>query len=232
MAALGEMIGNIAHQWRQPLSIISTCASGLQLKMELGLDSRDETEGYLKKIMNATFDLSNTIETFRDFNLDDKLIEFDLSELVNKCLETQSFLSKSNKIHIVKSLEKDLTLNSLQSSLYQVLVNVLTNAREALNTTANEDKYIFITTLKDEEQVIITIKDNAGGIKTENLNKIFEPYFTTKKQSHGIGLGLNIVYKIVNESLNGKIKVKNSKFSYKNEDLEGAEFTITIPINL
>ena len=80
--------------------------------------------------------------------------------------------------------------------------------------------------------VIIKIKDNAGGIRTEHLNKIFEPYFTTKHQAHGVGLGLNVVYRIINDMMLGKIRARNSRYVYQDQEQEGAEFTITVPFHL
>ncbi len=231
MAALGEMISNIAHQWRQPLSVISTCASGMQLNMELGYDSKEDSLKKIQMIVNTTKDLSHTIDSFRDFTHKDKLTEFDLSELINKCIEHEHNLIVSNNINVVTQLEDDIRPINLPNSLLQALMNIFMNAKEALDNY-DKEKYIFISSKRENDKVIIKIKDNAGGIKTEHINKVFEPYFTTKHQAHGIGLGLNIAYKIINDTMHGKIKVRNSRFSYEEIDYEGAEFTITVPFKL
>lgn len=231
MAALGEMIGNIAHQWRQPLSVISTCASGMQLNIELGLASNEDNLSNTKMIIKTTQELSNTIETFRDFTSSDKLSEFDLTELVEKCIQTEAFIIEENNINIIRNLEDDIKIVNLPNSLLQAMVNIFINAKEALDKI-DYKKYIFISTEIEREHVIIKIKDNAGGIKTEHLSKVFEPYFTTKHQSHGVGLGLNIVYKIIKDSMYGKIRVRNTKYSYEEREYEGAEFTITIPLKI
>ncbi len=231
MAALGEMIGNIAHQWRQPLSVISTCASGMQLNLELGFATEEDNHSNLKMIMKTTDELSNTIETFRDFTNKDKLVEFDLSELIDKCIQTEAFLIDENNINVVTYLEDNVKPISLPNSLLQALMNIFVNAKEALDTYEG-NKYVFITTTREENNAIIKIKDNAGGIKTEHLNKIFEPYFTTKHQAHGVGLGLNVVYKIIHDTMNGKVRVRNSRYVYEDVNYEGAEFTITVPLQL
>lgn len=232
MAALGEMIGNIAHQWRQPLSVISTGVTGIQLNMELGLSNNEENLESIKRIVDVTKELSNTIETFRDFTHSDKqLIEFDLSETINKCFDIEASLIEQNHINVVRDLQEDVKIVSLPNSLLQALVNIVKNAKEALDGKDYE-KNIFVTSYIKEDKAIIKIRDNAGGIKTEFLNKIFEPYFTTKHQAHGVGLGLNIVYKIVYDSLYGKIKVRNSQFTHESKSYEGAEFMISVPLKL
>lgn len=231
MAALGEMIGNIAHQWRQPLSVVSTCASGMQLNIELGLSKTEDIISNIKVIMKNTQDLSKTIDTFRDLTYKDKLDRFNLSETINKCIDTKKYILDKNDIQVITNFDDDIVVVNLPNSLMQAVINIIHNAKEALDK-CNGRKYIFITTALENDIVIIKIKDNAGGIKTEFLHKIFEPYFTTKHQSHGIGLGLNIVYKIINDSMIGKIKVRNSRFTHENSNFEGAEFTISIPISL
>jgi two-component system sensor histidine kinase/response regulator len=231
MAALGEMISNIAHQWRQPLSVISTCASGLQLNIELGMDTKEDTHKKVDMIVKTTKNLSHTIDTFRDFTRKDKLAEFDLTELVEKCIENESSLIEEFDINVITELEDNVRPINLPNSLLQALMNIFMNSKEALEKI-DDNKYIFITTTREDDHAIIKIKDNGGGIKTEHINKVFEPYFTTKHQAHGIGLGLNVVYKIVKDTMHGKIRVRNSKFSYDDKEFEGAEFIITVPLFL
>lgn len=229
MAALGEMIGNIAHQWRQPLSVISTCASGMHLNLDLGLMKAEDLETNINMIMKTTDELSNTIDTFRDFTYKDKLIEFDLSELVKKCIDTEDYILSENNIEVITKLDDSIQIVNLPNSLFQAMINIIQNSIEALNKTSLNKKIFICSRINDHEEIELTIKDNAGGIKTEHIHKIFEPYFTTKHKSHGIGLGLNIVYKIINDSMHGKIRAKNARFEYEDEKCEGAQFTITLP---
>lgn len=233
MAALGEMIGNIAHQWRQPLSVISTCASGMQLNMELGLSTEEDITNKVKMIMNTTEDLSVTIDSFRDYTSKDTLSEFDLSDIINKSVRTEKYILDEYKINVITNLQENVKITNLPNSLFQALINLIKNSKDALEKT-DSDNIIFISTQMDEENenVTIFVKDTGGGIKTEFIHKIFEPYFTTKNQAHGIGLGLNIVYKIIHDSMNGQIKVKNTRFKHEDSIYEGAEFKITLPIKI
>ncbi len=231
MAALGEMIGNIAHQWRQPLSVISTCASGMQLNMELGLSTPDDLNSSIKAIMKTTNELSNTIDTFRDFTYKDKLNKFNLSELINKCISTENHILEKHNVEVITNLQDNIEVTNLPNSLLQALINLIQNSKDALKKVKHK-KYIFICSVQKEDIVEITIKDNAGGIKTEFLNKVFEPYFTTKHQSHGIGLGLNITYKIIHDSMHGKIRIKNSRFNYNGKEYEGAKIIIKLPVEI
>lgn len=230
MASLGEMIGNIAHQWRQPLSVISTSASGIELNLDLGNHDPKTLKDNVNVIVKATKDLSKTIDSFRDYTTKDKLVKFNLSETINKCIESKEYIIKDKHIDFIANLDDDIIINNLPNSLFQAVINILQNSIEAFEKNKDLDRIIFISTNIDEDDNIqIRIKDTAGGIKTENIHKIFEPYFTTKHKSHGVGLGLNIVYKIINDSMQGKIKARNKKFVYKEQTHEGAEFLIELP---
>ncbi|AXH09634.1 hypothetical protein CP960_03135 [Malaciobacter halophilus] len=232
MAALGEMIGNIAHQWRQPLSLISTCASGIKLNFELGIAKDKEVKASMENIMNTTKELSETIDNFRDLSYKEKLAKFNLSKIINKAIKAREHLIKDNNIEIITNLDNSIELTNLPNSLVQALINLIHNSKDALEKIDSK-RYIFIDSYINKENLIeITITDNAGGIKTNYLNKVFEPYFTTKHQAHGIGLGLNITYKVINDSMSGKIKIKNSKFTYQETEYEGACVTITLPFKI
>ena len=231
MAALGEMIGNIAHQWRQPLSVISTCASGMKLNVDLGLDDKEALFKGFDSIVQSASELSQTIESFRNSSYQDTLVEFELSELIEKCISSQNYLLEENKIEVLRDFDDSIKLVNLANSLKQAISNIIKNAKEALDKVDYE-KFIFVKTFIKDDSIHISIKDNAGGIPTENISKIYEPYFTTKHQAHGIGLGLNITYKIIHDSMCGKIKTTNSKYDYNDKTYEGAHFLIILPFKL
>ncbi|MGA1932262.1 response regulator [Arcobacter sp. YIC-464] len=232
MAALGEMIGNIAHQWRQPLSVISTCASGMHLNIDLNLMKKEDLKKNIDMIMKTTQDLSNTIESFRDYTNKEKFMSFSLSETLRKSIDCEDYILSKNNVNVIFDLQDDIVLENLPNSLFQAIVNIVRNSNEAL-AKIDTQRYIFIESRRIENnRVEIVIKDNAGGIKTEFINKVFEPYFTTKHKSHGVGLGLNIVYKIIHDSMCGKVKVKNSRYDYEGTKYEGALFTIELPLSL
>ena len=231
ISALGEMIGNIAHQWRQPLSVISTCASGLRLNLELGLDNKEVVSSSLARIVDTTSELSSTIESFRNFTFQDKLSEFNLSAIINKTIENEKYILDENNIKMIIELDDEINLNNLPNSLIQALQNIIKNSKEALNIIKSK-KLIFINTFIKDNEVHIQIKDNAGGIEKEHIGKIYEPYFTTKHQANGIGLGLNITYKLICDSMRGKIKTHNIDYDYENKTYKGALTNITLPFSL
>ena len=240
-AALGEMIGNIAHQWRQPLSIISTSASTIQLNHDLGIVDEEGTTKYLEKIISTTQYLSKTIDYFRDIiipNSEQKDV-FNISEVVNNAIVNNSTKIKKNNIEIIKNFDINLTLNSYPNLFLQSITNILKNSIEELadleicdkldSTYCYEKKYIFIDIASDlDNNFIINIKDNAGGIAEDIIDSIFDPYVTTKHKSVGKGMGLHTSLIMVQNGMNGKIEVKNSEFEYKDIKYKGANFSIIL----
>lgn len=232
MAAMGEMIGNIAHQWRQPLSSISTSATGMKLQKELNiLEDKFLIEG-LEQINNSVQYLSTTIDDFRNFYKPDKnKKEFRILETINKVINLVDLQFRSNGITIIKN-GQDVKINSFENELIQVLINILNNARdELIKKDKDYEKLIFIDVLKNQKNLLVQIKDNAGGIPTDIITRIFEPYFTTKNQSQGTGIGLYMSREIINKSMNGEINTKNVTFEYEGKSYEGALFEIIIPID-
>ena len=122
--------------------------------------------------------------------------------------------------------------NSFENELIQVLINILNNARdELIKKDKDYEKLIFIDVLKNQKNLLVQIKDNAGGIPTDIITRIFEPYFTTKNQSQGTGIGLYMSREIISKSMNGEINTKNVTFEYEGKSYEGALFEIIIPID-
>ena len=208
MASLGEMLGNIAHQWRQPLSVITTSASGLKIENEFQLLTDEKLNSSVDSIVNSSNYLSQTIDDFRDFIKDDKkIISFNLKENINKNLEILKGNTKVHDINILLECEEEIILNSYPNELTQVFINIIHNSIDALKINKIKKRYIFIKAYKDKDTVTIEINDNAKGIQEDIIHKIFEPYITTKHQYQGTGLGLYISYKLINESMKGKITV-------------------------
>ncbi|MDZ7820275.1 MAG: cache domain-containing protein [Aliarcobacter sp.] len=230
MASMGEMIGNIAHQWRQPLSTITTASTGILLEKELGILQDQTLKDYLNKINTSAQYLSKTIDDFRNFFNPEKVKNyFYLSKIFETTLDLLSAQFNSQNIEIIKDID-DVEINSYENELIQALINILNNARDELKNKELARKLIFISTIKNDNEVIIKIKDNAGGIIKENIDKIFEPYFTTKHKSQGTGIGLYMTEEIIIRHLKGSIEVKNDEFIYENFSYIGAEFTIKIPL--
>ncbi|WP_164967662.1 ABC transporter substrate-binding protein [Arcobacter sp. CECT 8985] len=233
LASMGEMIGNIAHQWRQPLSLISTISTGLKLKLETGLDEKSESIEYLDKLNSTAQHLSSTIDDFRNFFAPDKRKEdFAVLDMVNQNLVLLDSIFKTNFIEVIVNIDKNLKLNTYRNELTQALLNILNNANDAFKEqNIIEDKYIFVDSYKHKNNIIITVKDSAGGIPENIIENIFEPYFTTKHKSDGTGIGLYMTYQIVNEHIHGNIEAYNSKYSHNKKMYKGAVFKISIPID-
>lgn len=229
MATMGEMIGNIAHQFRQPLSTITTASSGMVLLKQHGSLSEEEFFKNNERINNSAQYLSQTIENFRNFfnpNFEKKV--FKVSDAFDKTFDFLKVQLFSKDIFIIKNI-KDIEINSFENDLMQVLINILNNARDEL-IKKDYDKYIFVDVAKIDKSLEIHIKDNAGGIELENLSKIFEPYFTTKEKNNGTGIGLYMSKEIIEKKLGGTIEVKNEEFLYNKTKFKGALFKIKIKL--
>ncbi len=230
MASMGEMIGNIAHQWRQPLSVISTSATGMQLQKEYGMLTDEKMNDMLEKINSSAQFLSKTIDDFRDFIKGDlSIAEFNIAELVEKALIIEEAIIIKYAIKIVKNLEQNLMVNNYSNLFLQCLVNIINNSKDILVTLDEANRFIFITAEEINNQAIISIKDSGGGVDKSIMTKIFDAYFTTKHQSQGTGIGLYMTYNMITK-MNGTIEVKNETFEYNNSSYTGANFIITLPL--
>ena len=232
MAAMGEMIENIAHQWRQPLSIITTSASSIKLKKEYGVLEDKECEESLNYIIDTANYLSNTIDDFRYYFSPQKNKNlFKSIDLIEKALNIVKISFNKNDIKIIKEIE-DCEVLTFENELLQVIINILNNAEDELIKKEKDfEKYLFIKIVKEKNTLEIFIKDNAGGIKEEIIDRIFEPYFTTKHKSKGTGIGLYMCEEIINKHIKGTISVSNEKYVYQNKEYIGAMFKISIPIS-
>ena len=224
MASMGEMIGNIAHQWRQPLSAISSLVSGLKVQKNIGIeiDDRELCEAF-DTIFERTQFLTQTIDDFRNFTKEDKETEqISSKDIINRVIS----ILRANLIHLNIKLDLELEDNcifvGLSGEISQVILNILNNAKDILKHTKQENKKITIKSYKKDDNIIIKIKDNAGGIPEDIMPKIFDPYFTTKHQSQGTGIGLYMSKNIIEQHHNGMLTATN--------DNQGAIFTIMIPI--
>ena len=224
MAAMGEMLENIAHQWRQPLSTISTASTGIKVKKELNDLDEEFLMSSLDLINNSSQYLSRTIEDFRNFFRPDKKKEFFL--LSNSYERTIALLSSKIKNKNIKLIENigEFKIEGFENELVQVFMNILNNSIFALENI--EEKLIYIDIYKENDFIYIKILDNAGGVAPENISRIFEPYFTTKHQSQGTGIGLYMTSEIISKHMNGNIYFKNKDFIHKEKSYTGAEFLI------
>ncbi len=231
MASLGEMLGNIAHQWRQPLSIISTGASGLLIQKENDILTDEIFNSTCELIeKNAQF-LSKTIDDFRNYiKGDTKAENFGINDDIENFLKLVQPTIKHENITILKELDKDTNIMGYPRELVQCFINIFNNAKDAVIHNSEDERYILITQKKDKNAVVIKFIDNGGGIDEDIINKIFEPYFTTKHQSQGTGLGLHMTYNLIVNSMKGDIKASNEEVIFNKRSYKGSCFTITLPI--
>lgn len=230
LVAMGEMIGNIAHQWRQPLSAISTGATGLKLQKEYNALTDQQFEQMCDAINDNAQYLSKTIDDFTDFIKGDrKKIEFNLTGDIESFLHLVEGAVKSNDIQIIKDIKENININGYPNELIQCFINIFNNAKDALKEQEDE-RLIFISAELKNDKVIISFKDNAGGIPEDVLPHIFEPYFTTKHKSKGTGLGLHMTYNLITEGMNGTIVAENVNYEYKGSHYTGAQLRINLPI--
>lgn len=221
-AAMGEMIGMIAHQWRQPLSIISMDANNLLI--DIGLDDFSETsaKAFAEDVLKQTQHLSSTIDDFRNFFKPDKAIsQVRLGDLLDETYKIIKDSLSTHHIEFKKSYTSESEIDTYPRELMQVFVNIITNAKDALVEKYNNNAYIEVKVYEDDNFVITDIIDNGIGISQEILPKIFDPYFTTKDEKNGTGLGLYMSKLIIEDHLHGKIEALNLE--------QGTCFKIKLP---
>ena len=226
MASIGEMIENISHQWRQPLSIISVSASGMKLNHEYGMLNDDDLKVNLENIINYTQYLSNTIEDFRNYfseKLEKK--EFIAKDLILNAISVfkSDFEKKDTKVLVYGG---NITTVDYEAQLKHVIMVLLKN----INEFEKKNIVININSYKQKDSLVIEIQDNCGGIPKKIMKKIFEPYFTTKHGSMGSGLGLYIAYEIISKTFKGTLSAENKYFDHQFKKEYGACFTIKIPL--
>ncbi|WP_419766945.1 ATP-binding protein [Arcobacter sp.] len=233
MAIIGEMLNNIAHQWRQPLSAITIQMSSLKLRKELELLEENEIENTADSVMKYANYLSSTIDDFRDYIRDnnDKKEYFNIEISLNKAIDIVSASLKNHFITLnIIHCEDELFVDGVINELTQVFINILNNSKDILNENDIKDKVIEIEFFKKDNEITITIQDNAGGVREDIIDKIFDPYFTTKYKSQGTGIGLYMSTKIIHEHFSGEILVKNENITYNNKTYKGAKFYVILPI--
>ena len=222
-AQMGEMINMIAHQWRQPLNAISAASIKLNMQNDMGILTEKEITATSQFIEDMTQKMSQTINDFMNFtkptNQKENII---FAEVLQEILNIMGPQLKNHDISFTIDLQQESELFTYKKELEHIIMNIIANARDAFENTQNEEKLIHLQTFVKNNLFVIKIADNAGGIEDALIDRIFEPYFTTKETNKGTGLGLYMSKKILQEHLNGDIFVQNTK--------DGAEFSIILDI--
>lgn len=220
-AAMGEMIGNIAHQWRQPLNAVGLLVQDLTLSYEYGNFSKEYLDSSTNKIMQMVRHMSQTIDDFRNFFTPDKeKTSFDPCVVVEKTLSLIEGSLNDKRIRFEVVCGKAPHITGHPNEFSQVLLNILSNAMDAFGERKPTQAKLLVQIGSEDGRVVVTIADNAGGIPEHVMGRIFEPYFTTKEQGKGTRIGLYMAKNIVEKSMNGSLTARNID--------GGAEFRIEV----
>ena len=226
--SLENLLQNIAHQWRQPLSIISTAATSLELEQEYGIINGETILKNSNLIEKQTRYLSSIIDDF--IKMKENVVtkeNIKLEDLIVKVKYYLDMILQENNIELVVNIDEDKILETYESALIQTIIKICDNSKEAFIDNSIDNRVIFITShITKDDKIILKIRDNAGGIDNSIINNVFEPYFTTKHKSVGKGLGLYSVYDFVVHQIGGKISLSNIEFEYQNKQYKGVEVVI------
>ncbi|HIC43802.1 MAG TPA: HAMP domain-containing histidine kinase [Sulfurimonas sp.] len=221
LSTMGEMLENISHQWKQPLHKLSLVIQNYYFKHKLEGASIEELESFNEQSSVLVAYMSSTIDDFRNFFNPQKEKEyFDVRENLEEVMEILSSSLEEDKISINIDIAYGININGHSNKFGQVLLNLFSNAKDAFLSNNIEKKALYISVVETKEDFILKFEDNAGGIDKSIITKIFDPYFSTKGFKEGAGIGLYMSKMIIENSMHGKLLVKNSK--------NGAEFSIIV----
>jgi signal transduction histidine kinase len=216
--ALGETISLIAHQWRQPLNELGVIILNIKLHQKLGKLNTIMLNKKISEAENLLLFMSNTIDDFRTFFKPNKIKNtFNLNHSVQRVLQITKAMLEQNNIKTILTIDTSLTINNYQNEFEQVILNLISNAKDAMKQDKILEPVLRINIYK-KEKIIIEISDNAHGINDVLIHKIFEPYFTTKDDANGTGIGLYISKIIIEKNMLGKLVVTSSR--------QGSIFTV------
>jgi two-component system NtrC family sensor kinase len=254
--AVADTIEKIAHQWRQPLNTVSLLLQELYFKINLGtLYSGEEDEAKLKELFaeqyNELYDkvnqhlqyLSETVDDFRKavmFKEGQERKYFSIKKFTEELIEFVETSLEHEKIELIKTNSFEnigyVEVNGVENELKQVLLNLIHNAQDIFRERKIKDKKIFIGATASEKGILLTVRDNAGGVQSDIIDKIFDPYFTTRHETRGTGLGLYMSKEMISKSFDGTIRVENSnscsecdKLCVNGEIDRGACFIVELP---
>ncbi len=222
LAQMGEMLSMIAHQWRQPLTAISATSATIKLKCKLNKIDKQQILEFADKISSYSKHLSNTIDDFRDFFKTNKeKTETSCVEIIENVLNIIQISLDNKNITLKKDFKCQSSFITYPNELKQVILNLIKNAEDVLIDNNIKDPCISLKSYRENGYITLEVEDNAGGVPEDIIDKIFDPYFSTKLKKDGTGLGLYMSKIIIEEHCNGKLSVKNSKY--------GAVFKISLP---
>jgi len=225
LASMGEMIGNIAHQWRQPLNALSLLLQKQQILYDRNLLTSEKFKEGIDKGTTLINKMSSTIDDFRDFFKPNKTkLPFDVKDAIEGTCKLIDASLYNKSIQLTLNIQDNITVNGYENEFSQVILNIINNAQDALIQKKVKNSEIKIYTKFEEKIINIFIEDNAGGIPKDQIQRIFEPYFTTKEEGKGTGIGLYMSKMIIEENMSGRLSVVNGD--------KGAVFSISLEIEV
>ena len=221
LAQMGEMVNMIAHQWRQPLNAVSAASIKLSMQDEMDLLTSAKVQETTAFIGEMVQEMSKTIDDFMNFTKPtDTKESVCFQDIVDDIMRLMQAQLKNHNIDFIEEIDKNLSILTYKKDLEHVLINLFSNARDAFEGKEIKNKFIKLKVFYEEKNCIVQVSDNAGGISADVINRIFDPYFTTKVQGKGTGLGLYMSKKLLETTIDGVISVNNIN--------DGAEFSIVM----
>jgi signal transduction histidine kinase len=221
LAAMGEMINNIAHQWRQPLNVLGLILQNLQLSFASGEVTRTALNREVNEAMQVVQNMSNTINDFSNFFRQDKQKhEFLIANAVTQAVDLVIASLQTNHIEIEFVLDENVKVFGFKNEYMQALLNIVANAKDILLERQIEEPQITIRAFRENNLAVVTVHDNGGGIVDSILPKVFEPYFSTKGPGYGTGIGLYMSKMVIEKNMGGRLTVSNVQ--------GGAEFRVEV----
>jgi signal transduction histidine kinase len=219
LAAMGEMIGSIAHQWRQPLNAVGLIIQDIKTARQFGELDKEYLAESVGRAMAIIQHMSVTIDDFRYFYRPEKEPRtFSIGEAVVKAISVIEASFKNNHIEIELDVKDDIVVEGFPNEYSQVLLNLLNNAKDVFIEKGIARPKVSLQLFRQDNRAVLTVKDNGGGIPMDIMDKIFEPYFSTKSDGKGTGIGLYMSKMIIEKSMNGKLTAANTG--------DGAEFRV------
>jgi signal transduction histidine kinase len=220
LAAMGEMLVNISHQWRQPLNVLALILQNLQLSYTKETLTQESLDKGVSRARQLISHMSQTIDDFRNYLSPEKAkTEFDLAEVVEKAIAILGESLQDVQLEL-EMPDEPVLVTGYRNEYAQAIINILINARDAIRERSTPAPKIVVTITRENQRSVVTISDNAGGIASDVIGKIFDPYFTTKGPDKGTGIGLFMCKAMIERNMNGSLSVRNTA--------EGAQFRIEV----
>ncbi|QSZ40997.1 HAMP domain-containing protein [Sulfurimonas aquatica] len=222
-AAMGEMIGNIAHQWRQPLNALGLLLQNIENAYEMDMLDEEYINRSIEKGTRLTNGMSQTIDDFRNFFKPNKeALTFSIASIIETAMGMLRPSLNNHNIEVKEEIDKNVLVRGFPSEFSQVILNIVNNSKDALLENRESQREIYIRVFEKGDYAYLEIEDNAGGIPKEIIKKVFDPYFTTKDEGKGTGIGLYMSKTIIENNMSGVLSVHNTE--------HGACFVIKIKV--